>query len=292
VDETENIIYEKKIMGKFVSFSFSNKAGEILTLKYCLYDHQLTDRWIALMKKSLENKFLQYESQFYGKRFTNEKELEEKINRCLSTINWFAEKNKFPAIHSSLQAKIPMSIEFLNETHKHFEHISQFKKLNFVPELRKSAFDLNVAVHQAEQFTSLGDYPSDHIQLSIFPQLFNELEEKDYELFTPDLFFGELYLNYGMAGVPTKEAFIHDTEMRPQSVYANGMMLSFIQDLKFNRWDELNKWLTKKGHDPKDSRLAIGSIPLGKLTEPIIDSSEEFLIKLGQFQNFTNVEFS
>jgi hypothetical protein len=280
-----------KLSEKFVNIYFSNPTGELLKLRYQLYDHCLRDRWIFLMKNGAENRHVESDGHFYGKRFSNLQELEDKINHSITEINFYSQKFNFPQMYIPLTAKIPMSIEFLNEAHGYFEKIDQYKKLRIFPEIKLALCNLNIAIHKAEQFTSLGEYDSDHVQVLMVPQVHKDLSEEDYQLFERDIYFGELYLSYGTTGVPTRDAFIHNTGMKPQDGYSSGMQLSFLEDLKFKFNNELSQWLTDKGLDPNDPHLAIGSIPLGKIVEPDISNREEFLNKLSKYQKVVSVEF-
>jgi hypothetical protein len=273
-----------------IKVTFSSSAGETFSLTYQLYDHCLRKRWVELMTKDKHKQIIEHGGFFFGKRFHSEKELEEKLNHCIEVINTYAEKFKFDEIRVPLKAQIPMSIEFLNTAHKYFEKIDGFKKLKIVREFCETIQDYNMTIHQAESFTDLGEFPSDHVQILLIPQGDRLLEEEDYKLFNPSNRFGELYLSYGMTGVPTKDAFLHKTEPAPQCVYTTGMMLSFMPDFDFNMTDEFEAWLRERGMTSSDPKSAIGLIPLGHLQGAKIENQDAFLNNLKKFRKVSAVE--
>jgi len=275
---------------QFVKVTFSSPEGETFNLTYQLYDHCLRERWVELITKDKHKQIIEHGGFFFGKRFHAEKELEQKLNQCIEIINSYAEKFKFDEIKVPLKAKIPMSVEFLNSAHKYFEKIDGFKKLKIVREFCETIQDYNMTIHQAESFTDLGDFPSDHVQILLIPQGDRALEEEDYKLFNPSNRFGELYLSYGMTGVPTKDAYLHKTEPAPQSVYTTGMMLSFMPDFDFKVTEEFEDWLKERGLSAADPKAAIGLIPLGHLYGRKIENQDEFLDQLKKFRKVSAVE--
>jgi len=275
---------------QFLTVTFLSPQGEKLNLTYRLYDHNLRSRWVELMTKDKSKQIIENDGFFFGKRFHSEKELEQRLNHCIEIINSYADKFKFEDIKIPFKAEIPMSVEFLNLAHKYFEKIDGFKKLKIVREFCEAIQDYNMTIHQAESFTHLGEFPSDHVQILLIPQGDKLLEEEDYNLFSPSNRFGELYLSYGMTGVPTKDAFLHKTEPAPQNVYTTGMMLSFMPDFDFTITEEFEAWLSERGMTASDPKSAIGLIPLGHLHGTEIDNQDAFLNKLKHYRKVCAVE--
>jgi len=275
---------------QYVKVSFKSHLGEKYHLTYQLYDHGLRHRWVELMTKDKHKQIIEHGGFFFGKRFHTEKELESRLNDCIRIINDYAEKFKFEAIKVPLKAEIPMSVEFLNIAHKYFEKIDGFKKLKIVREFCEAIQEYNMTIHQAESFTDLGAFPSDHVQILLIPQGDRPLEEDDYNLFSPSNRFGELYLSYGMTGVPTKDAYLHKTDPAPQNVYTTGMMLSFMPDFDFKITDDFEAWLKERGMSAQDPRSAIGLIPLGRLTGEEIKDQDAFLENLKKYRKVSGVE--
>lgn len=280
-----------KRANQFLVITFTNPEGSLLHLKYQLYDHCLREKWVSLMLHDFDKRKVEEGGVFYGKRFHSEEQLANTLNKCIKIINHYAEKFNSSKLSIPLKAQLPMTIEFLNTAHKYFEKIAPTKTINLVPELRRAVEDLNVTIHQAEAFTSLGDFPTDHIEVVLIPRGGEKLADEDFKLFTPDNKFGGLYLSYGTIGVPTKNAYLMNTEPVTQKVYNTGMMLSFMDDFKFVIDDNFRKWLTKYNLSADDPKSAIGNIPLGMLVEPEIKKREEFLAELSGFRKVIGVHF-
>lgn len=106
------------------------------------------------------------------------------------------------------------------------------------------------------------------------------LEPEDYLLFSPEMFWGYIYLGYSTTGkhwhsasYDNDDELLMRDEVRPQQQYSGEFYINFrlnkrhhyIYSIQFNKW-----WITKV-KDKKDIRsmtlsdLAVGYIPLGEL---------------------------
>jgi hypothetical protein len=280
-----------KCADQFIVLTFIDSNANSFKLKYQLYDHSLCRKWVSLMLQDHDKRKIEEGGVFYGKRFHSEKELEIKMNECIGKINHYAKQFNSSILSIPLVARIPMTIEFLNEAHKYFEKIAPLRTINLIPELRRVVEDLNVTIHQAEAFTSLGDFPTEHIEVVLIPRASADLDAEDFNLFTANNKFGELYLSYGTIGVPTKNAYLVNTDPVPQKVFSTGVMLSFMDDFEFIIDDKFRNWLAQKNLSAENPRSSIGSIPLGILVDPVIVNRDEFLSKLGNLKEATSVYF-
>ena len=116
-------------------------------------------------------------------------------------------------------------------------------------------------------------------------------EEDDWKLFSLSRDFGHFYLTYGVTGVPIESAFYAKPEdpPLPQPNYSSGCFLYFNNSFEFTQWDELGKWLKETyDWDVKDPKLALGYIPLGKLTTPY-NSQDELIAKVAQHAKIRQV---
>lgn len=282
----------RKLSQCFVSVHFINEDQDLLTLKYQLFENTFLNKWLSLMERSvkLPGAAIQGNGHFYGKYFNNEQFLEKKLNALILAINQHLSKINRLDVEIKSQASIPMSTNFLNDLHTIFEKLDGDRQVNTTAEISAVLQDLNIAIHQAEQFTFNSD-AADHVQVLITPPAKNKFEASDYELFDMDYEFGVMYLTYGMTGVPTRDAFLHQTTATPQSIFSNGMYLSFFEAI-FKRDDEFKAWMTSQGLNHNDPTVALGHIPLGKMIYPETVDSVSFLKKLAGYKKIINVSFS
>lgn len=280
-----------KLSSHYVTINFSNEKNKILPVVYQLFESCLLERWLKLMKAALPITRVENDGHFYGRVFSDEKLLEQKLNQCIDTINEHLISSGNSSKKIELRAKIPMSVEFLNDLHYQFEILEPDTSLQFTPKAFSALLDMNITIHQAEQFAhdTLG---SDHVQVLLVPPIKEEFEDEDYKLFDLNYEFGTMYLTYGMTGVPTKDAFIHNTHPTPQHLYSSGMYLCFFEDRNFIEHKELHTWLENRKLDPKDPKLALGYIPLGKIVSPVINDQRAFVKNLAQYRKIVNVSLS
>lgn len=271
-----------------VTIYFADSSESIFPVKYRLFDSPMLERWIALMERALPVCHVEDDGHFYGKMFNDEKFLENKLNECIRFINKHLEDHGFSEKKIMMEAKIPMTVQFLNDLHEVFEKLEPNKTINNNFQINKVLQEMNVSIHKAEQFVH-DTLDNDHVQVLMVPPLKEPLHDEDYELFDLDYKFGYMYLTYGMTGVPTKDAFIHKTTPTPQCVYSSGMYLCFFEDRPFTEHKQLNEWLKERGLDPNDPKLALGYIPMGKLVYPEVVNQKEFVKGLARYKRIVKV---
>jgi hypothetical protein len=142
---------------------------------------------------------------------------------------------------------------------------SKINALAVPTQFAEAVTKLNILIHRYESLKNKG-----HGHIDVLPQpiMRHEFEDQDYDFFSPDNVCGQLYLAYGVTGVPVVDAFHNDNTHPPvpQSNFTAGIKLSFHQDSKYEKKEALDQWLKRKfnwsAYDPK---MALGYIPLGKI---------------------------
>lgn len=280
---------QRILSNKFITIYFRNDEGDSFQLKYQLFESPLLSRWLEIMKMS-EGLTIEGGGHFFGRGFSDAHELERVLNECIKVVNTHAMKTQNPELMITMTAKVPMTSTFLNDLHAEFERLEAMRINSDA--VRNALTLMNISIHQAEQFAYESPNGSDHIQVITVPGIKKPLEDEDYKLFDADYRFGEMYMTYGITGVPTKDAYINRAEPTPQNVYSNGVYLCFFKDSPFLEREGLESWLKSKGLDPADPKLAIGYIPLGKIISPHIETPEDVLPILKRYNKITEYKVS
>lgn len=266
---------------------FTNKdETSILKLKFHLMQTKFVDKWLRLLKKSLdENCKIKEGGIYYGKSIHDQEELRRDLIDLSSKLKIDL---KFPEVIDQI---------FLDRLHKEFEALPESVE----------ASALNDKIHQYE--SSFGK-SSAHFSLSVnFESIQSKsivlandlkddealLDEEDFEYFTPDKKWGGIYLNYATVGVPVLEAFLHKDHGRPvpQKKYKADFNVCFDPTSEFKRSLELSEWLKYHfGWDIKDKKLAIGYIPLALLENAENFTSEQIFQAVREHRILEKVEIS
>lgn len=235
------------------------------TLTYKLFDNRVATR-IWEMYNTYKNYEFVSRTQFYNFNETL-KDVQDKLNESIANIK-------------RLKPEIFKGGINLNRLHENFPDNVH----NETGELRDWLSMFNYHIHHMEDITR---YKNKRFLVSVKSggTGFEPLEMSDYDLFYPTRKRNHLYMNYPHVGKHLIELFydndidIPATHIQPTSILKNDLLAWFADDQFANNPEKLIKnvkrWCVKIAHklpyDVNDKRLAIGHIPLGKLThEPDI----------------------
>jgi hypothetical protein len=228
--------------------------------------------------------------------------LKIKINE---SIKYFNENNGYGA---ELEYVLEVSQESLNKLHFEFEHAANIylpgdllssehnrsleKKTPKCPDLNLLAFHLNNinnSIHALEaslglQSDYLNAYFSTYLRDLTAKNPVFELEPKQYELFTLETKFGDLFLGYGTTGKNLFHVykdndvgfFASDNQASPQRAITANILAWFSEDKNHKiEFDQCSRWYETNGlnhllSDLADPKSAIGYIKIGDYVKPKI----------------------
>lgn len=241
-----------------------------LRLTYQLFENEFTFRWLALLNFTISRPHEIWKGgSFGGQVFWDLDELIQRMSVNLEIIGRHIALTGLPSPSKHLSARD------LETLHSFFENHSRTTYKRLPSKTRAALRELNVLIHAQECF--LEGRNSNYVNVVFRPSNLQPLRDSDYALFASDYKFGYLYLTYPMAGMPTLPAFLQqiEHEPRPQDRYGPDFLLSFGPDFELVDRSALDKWIIDKlGRDPRDPRLAVGHIPLGRLENPKVEPSE------------------
>jgi hypothetical protein len=279
------------------SLIFLNSNNDEFEIEFESYDNSISDRWsMALYDQcQRDNRIIEPDRlyNFPDGQWTEEMIVNE-LNSCIDVLNRYSQV-------ISHRAFVGMPQEQLNNLHHYFENLrggvlspgSYYKSANA---LQRDCLDrYNVIIHRAENFYS------GHTKQGVYPRIVSRfhnrqrypLMDKDYQHFTFERYFGELYINYCEVGKPIYDVYkdnddiVGEDNIRPLRFYSpdftcyfHNRSLSSIQNFENGMnewWDRNDNYLTALGFTKGDPRNAMGYIPVGKL---ITKYSEQQLVQL------------
>jgi hypothetical protein len=272
---------------RYILVSFENpKSKQVRTLKYKLFNNHLTEKWFSLFNYQINHKDynLSNSGEFFGADFDNIDDVVVCLVSNIQTFNELAEKNGYPE-RLKFQPSVNMTRQILVEMHDKFEEYAHDKRFLAHSDFQKTLQDFNINIHRAESFLPEIISNGSHIQIIPQPVIHVELESEDYDSFTTDFNWGNLYLAYGMSGQPTLNSFYGRSEPRPQDCMTAGLQLMFLNDLKLSpelRNECREYHLMKNGLDINDPHSALGYIRIGELDEQVTDR-KKFMKELSAF---------
>jgi hypothetical protein len=233
-----------------------------------------------------------------------EENLVQCINDCISVIN----KNSTMISHTAF---VGMNQQQLNTLHLYFETLRGGVLtpgtywVSADNEQQKALVDYNVYIHRAEEFYRHKNKPSQPRLVCTFNDIKRkDLKDSDYNLFTFERYFGEVYINYCEVGKPLFDVYkdgddvVTDNNIRPLRYYSADFTAYFYdRDLNIIKkfedgmskwWDQNESKLSKLGFIKNDPKNAMGNIPVAKLDTK--DSREYIIAKLQEFNTMDRVE--
>lgn len=277
---------------------FQNDSG-IQTLEFVVYDTPIAIKWYEELSYilSLGSKIREPE-RMYG--FSNgnwsEQYIVDKINESINIINAWT-------YIIDIRASLNAPVDICNQLHKHFEIMRGgvlspgVTYLNAPGHVKKAIEDYNVWIHTLEDFQRTSK-PRLVITFENFRR--HLLAEDDYDHFSLDTKFGEVYINYCEVGKTLLDVFedqddiVGDDNIRPLKFYSAEMMIQFF-DSSLNNimpsfwqwWDSHTDHLSSLGFVKYDKHLSIGKIPVARLVTNL--SNSELIASLSNFTQITRV---
>lgn len=263
----------KKILeNQVLEISFETVEGGSETLRYELYDHSVTRRWMELLAidmsqaGALEN----LDVAFYS----HSPERCERAKRDLKNI--LVELDRIDQRIFTYYLDRDLTEIDLIEIHTLKEGLTRLgltEGFIFPAHYWRLLTRMNRAIHEIE-FS--GKMAGDDASMIIVPSNATRvpLKREELNLFQTDFIGGELYLDYGTNGVPYLDAFIEKSGVSPvaQSDITSGIALSFFNEARELYLEDFKNWLWEvHGKEFKDPSLALGHIPLGRLKVPRFD---------------------
>lgn len=265
------------------------------TLDFDIYKYGIAQKWAFEISKNYN---LYERNRFKSWSYTPEKEnkIIKNLNSQIDIIN-----KHFNNIIDTKVSK-DTNQDKLNYLHKHFEILrgaidkeaAGFKKAPI--SVQYAIENLNIYIHEYEDFIRSRPSPQfpNHPFASIVGTFANrpryKLQDEDYDYFTFNWKFGEVYINYCEVGKPVLDVFKDNDNMvgkeniRPLNYYSADFMIKFGPDTPYNyfknREKKLKSWLEKQ--KIKYSKyLAIGLIPVAQL-KPMQYTPEEIIKKYSE----------
>lgn len=282
---------------------FKNDLDD-LTLVFETYDTPIAKKWCDELKSQMSrNSELKENNRLY--HFSNSENNLEYIVGELRKRAEIINKHQF-YIADTIDASITQ--DTLNNLHKHFEEMrggilspSEYF-LNAPLDVRRAIEDYNVLIHRTEDLLNASkiNKPRPRIVLTFKDRRRHELSEDDFDYFSLDINFGEVYINYCEVGKPLWDVFkdkddiVGDHNIRPLKWYSADMMIYFLDggyrgkiNQFWNWFDQNSKFLNDLGFFKEDKKLAIGHIPVARLITT--DTKEEVISKISKFNKINRV---
>jgi len=287
---------------------FLNQELEEFKLTYNVYETDFAKRWFEALEiqvfedgnKVKENDRLY---NFPDDEWTEEKLVNE-LNLCIDIIN---EGKK--VIHHT--AFIGMPQEQLNHLHHYFENLrggsdnpaDYFLRATKIQQHALERY--NVIIHRAENFyLSNSKWSTPRIVVTFNNRKRYKLKDEDYQHFTLNREFGEVYINYCEVGKPLYDVFKDDDDIvgedniRPLRWYSPDFTAYFHSRRKSNVdrflaemdewWDRNDNYLTALGFTKGDPKNAIGNIPVAMLESNL--NRETIINMLTEYNRISKVE--
>ena len=169
------------------------------------------------------------------------------------------------------------NVENLNQLHINFP--DNEKKYANNPKVFALLRDFNNRIHHLERLQKQTNNTSMLFTVDNDPGI--DLPEEAYSMFTPNKQFGEMYMNYPHVGKHFMELFYdQDTDIPQEQIIlthkmASGLYCWFGNDMQVSKRMQMNMFKffcsiqNKIPYEWGDPKLAIGYLPLGKVTHEI-----------------------
>lgn len=268
----------------FVDF---DKNNEIFTLQFQIYDTPIAVKWFECLKKTLADNIKIRESdrlyQFNNK--WNKETILIELNRIIDIVNSWQD---------CIELRASDNQDTLNSLHHHFEIMrgSVLEPGEFYStapaHIKRAIEDFNVTIHRLEDLLK-SKTPKPRVVITFDETDRKLLDDTDYDYFSLDINFGEVYINYCEVGKTLWDVYrdndlvIGDNNIRPLKYYSSEMTLAFCDGSyklgidKFWNWFELNKeFLNRLGFQKYDKKLSMGHLPVAKI---VSDFDNDFILK-------------
>lgn len=265
-------------------------------LEFEVYDTPIANKWYQELSYIIGlGSNIREPERMYGFNNSNwnEQYIIDKINQAIIKINEWR-----PII--DIQATSNASNDLCNRLHKFFEMmrggaLTPSEIYLAAPnDIKKTIEDYNVWIHTLEDFLRFNK-PRLVVTFDNFRR--HMLADDDYNYFSLDTKFGEVYVNYCEVGKTLFDVFedqddiVGDDNIRPLKYYSAEMSIYFfnsslttIMPQFWDWWDKNILHLESLGFVKNDKKLAIGKIPVAKLV-----TNEPNNIILNDISKFTHM---
>ena len=279
---------------------FKNDSDE-LTLEFEIANNSTAAKWYQELEEQLaRNSNLKENNRLY--HFPNE---------TWSLENIVNELNKRIVIINGYQQYIPMTADVtvdqdqLNQLHSYFEEmrggiLSPGQYYTNAPwDIKQAIEDYNVLIHRTEDKLN-AKQARPRMVLTFHERVRHLLEDSDYDNFTLDINFGDVFVNYCEVGKPLWDVFkdkdhvVGDDNIRPLKWYSADMHIYFTKGGYNSRIDKFWQWFTDNeeflnslGFHIYDKKLAIGHIPVARIKTTM--TNQDVVEAIAKFDNINRV---
>ncbi len=282
---------KKKTSVKNLIYTFVNKDKEELRLEYRLLDNNFCRQWYSLLEGQVNTyDSIMNDGLIFCRSMYSYKELKDKLDLIYDGVKKLCFEFEGLFDTSLLIKSYELCHKDLNQLHFIFEETYESPLLANDEVALSLLRDFNMTIHLCEEFISEneGALVEMVFEKSLGPV---SLGHEDKSLFSTDLKFGTIYLNYLQIGHSAIGAFECDSNTYPskQEYFNANHFLCFRPNYTFDQHDELKNWLAKKFKiDLNAENWCLGHIPLAELVSPKLENIEE---KLKEFPQMTRIEF-
>jgi len=283
-------------------------------LHFDVYDTSIAKKWASEVGKN----FSIYENDRFVNWPNNKKDKRyyiEELNKQMQIVNDYA-PNSIPFWFTTNQ----INQNSFNTLHKFFEDlrgpiIEGTLFYNSSPiKVQEAVNRFNIMIHEFESLlfntTQNNQHPESRLIVTFNNRSRYELTDNDYDHFTINWKFGEVYINYCEVGktiidvLKDNDIIVSDDNIRPLRYYSADFQVKFaptLGDLEYNKRMQLIKiaYNSKKEFFESlgfyyDKKLSLGLIPVAMLNQfdsKFVNMSDfEILTSLKDFDIVTKIE--
>lgn len=234
-------------------------------LVFEIYNTDIAQRWA----KEVANNYPLYETDRFQAWPGSEKNISYYFKQLQQQIDIVNEYR-----NNTIVSRVTADQNTLNYLHKFFEELrgeinTGTLFYNGAPDNVKDAINrFNVLIHETEHLIRNSDTPTIVGTFKDRPRI--ELTEDDYNQFTFNWKYGEVYINYCEVGktlldvFKDRDIYVGQDNIRPQQHYSADFMIKFGVELHpmyhKERLEQFNNWYKEQGYNFK--HLSLGMIPV------------------------------
>jgi hypothetical protein len=297
-------------MIEFVYITLENNQdpADRIDLKFRLHNHSLAQRWAAKVVEASQFCEIDDKDRFYHfpkSKWTTD-HIVTRLNETIALIN-----EQLPLIERTVTDINDQ--DTLNYLHHVFEErhglLDEWKtnpriQATFAihPLMRNWLSDLNNLIHRAENQMQ-GKPPRPSFVATWYAMPKNELlEDSDYELFTRQYKFGEIYVNYCDVGKQLEnlyrdnDAYINEDAFVPHKHFSADCAVLFYDtpadeaaSIVASCWDYFNKHNRNPKFQRGDKKITIGKPPVASLETS--KSQQEVINEISNHQYISSFNF-
>lgn len=281
-------------------FADKNQVLNNFGLDFDISESRIASKWLQALKYNLAKSEVRDGGRFSN--FNKSRSAEHISDEIYEIINLINDYDKNYIVFEK-KNKI-LSTPDLNYLHRKFEDMIGFIDqlgpfyLNAPEKIKKAIESLNYKIHELEQVKS--NNCRILVEFNYFQR--HDFEDDDYNNFSLELAFGDLYLHYCQLGKQILDVFydgdghITDENMRPLKCYSGEFDICFNEspDAKKSGFSvqQLNDWLRERNYDVSNKKLSLGYIKVGKLNPSIFNhySKSQIIEMISNRQHIQKIE--